>query len=746
MPPKRSGRQPAGLREIGLRAFQNGRLSDAIATWQPFASEPAVARALAEAHFRRALGSAAHDPAGDLRRAAALSPADLRFPFHLGRLLHRAGDRVNAAAQYRAVLERDPRNTAAARLLALLSLELAPQTDLSGLPGMTPALRDWAAPARALLDRRPPPADDSPLGTFWRGLGLLAAGDPAAREALADERPLPASRLQPLRRYYRGVAAARAGDVAGAFALWQQVYDAGDRPAGLEGNLAALMHEQLARLVEEGDVVAAGGLAHRWADLAGGAAFDELRIQALDRAAAAEAAADEWERAAVYWDKARQILARAQGLGSPGPLLHNLALAYERAERWEDAADAWRALLRTRPRRGPAREADAQNEARWGWVRKRIITCYREADRPDEAVAVFRQMIKLDPDDLDLRLELADALLANEQERAAQNEVRRILELDPYHPEAAFREAAFLSQRWQFAEAQELVRAVAERHPGRADVRRLAAEVFLNHGRAHAQYGQFAAAYQDFVEGEGFDPENPRFPINQARMLNLLRRPSDTAALIERAITVAGGNNETWVLAIETWLQAGKLDEARALLERFERERTPGPEDYVTLGVQLLAEALQPLAPDPFGGLPALPPVATPEISLAVELFHKAVALRPDDRRILLAVTTFLMVPRPDLAGPFVDLIAERLPDDVEAQIVRGAALALAGQDREAKATLQRAAKLARQQALPDLREQAEELRRAVGTPMLRMMLTGGFGGFDDLDDMDDLDLDELFD
>ncbi|MEI6181216.1 MAG: hypothetical protein WCP31_10705, partial [Chloroflexales bacterium] len=77
-PSKRSGRQPPSRslspREIGQHAFQAGRLDAAINAWQPIMHDPAVARALAEAHFRRALSARAADPLIDLRRAAALAP------------------------------------------------------------------------------------------------------------------------------------------------------------------------------------------------------------------------------------------------------------------------------------------------------------------------------------------------------------------------------------------------------------------------------------------------------------------------------------------------------------------------------------------------------------------------------------------------------------------------------------------------------------------------------------------------
>jgi tetratricopeptide (TPR) repeat protein len=739
-PSKRSGRQPPpqnlSPRELGQRAFHAGRLDAAISAWQTIAHDPAVAQALAEALFRRALTTRATDPLADLRRAATLAPTDIRFPFHLGRLLHRANDLAGAAAQYRKVLAQKPDHSAAAKLLALVTLQQKSDADLADLPGMTPSLQAWIAPALAVLRRQLPPTNDGPLGVLWRGLGHLALGDPEARATLNDERTLPSGALEPLRRYYRGVAAAIGGNSAAALNLWQPIYDAGNRSPELEANIAALVLERLTALVEAGDGVAAGALALRWAGLPGNPAFDELRLLALDQAAGAAAAAGQWPQATALWEAARQILGNAQGLGSPRTILHNLALAYERQERWEEAAEAWRGLLRARTRKRTGSTADtAQDEARWAWVRTRIISCYRHAGRPDEAVAIFRQALKLDPNDHELRLQFADALLANEQERAAQNEIKRILEIEPYHPEALLRYANDLAERWQYDEAQRLVRELLTHHPDRADLRRRAADFFMSSGRQQCQYGYIEAAYQAFVEGERYQPDNPRFPLNQARMLNVLHRPADVAALVERALTVGGESTETWVLAIETWLMASKFDEARTLIARFERERTPSADDYLAIGLQIMATATPPPAFPMFGHIaPPRRPADTPGSQLALELLEKAVALRPDDMRILKAITTFLMLPRPDLARHFVERGAQQAPEDPELLMLLGVALSLSDKPTEAKTTLQHAIKLAQRVNRPDVSAQAQEFRRVVGTPMLRMLFSASLRGYGPVD------------
>jgi tetratricopeptide (TPR) repeat protein len=754
-------RSPAGLgdpRQSGLRAFHANRFNEAILTWAPLAERDVQVRAaLAEAYFRRALAGAPSDTAvADLRRAVELEPDDLRFHFHLGRYLHLCGALGSAAREYRAVLEGDPNWAGAAQLLALATLEQSPQADLAALPGFSPKVAHRLAPAQTLLNGSSvPPDDDSPVGRLWRGLGLVAAGDAAAGEALGDDRPLPNATLTALRRYYRGVAAAGAGDAETALKLWRRVYDSGVIPARLPENMAVLLFEQLSTLVETGDVASAAALAERSAGLPGSTAFDELRLLALDCGAQAAAGSGEWARAAELWETARQVLASSANLGSPRPLLHNLALAYERQELWEQAAESWRAMLRTRSRRkGASRSTDDEaglSDQQWAWVRERIISDYKQAGRPDEAVVVFRQIIKEDPNDLDTRVQLADALLANEQERAAYNEIERILKIDPQHVEALLRQIGFFDVNGQLGGSEQIMRDLAARHPEREDLRQRAAQLFLEHGRQYAEWGQADRADKAFVEGEQYDPASYLFPLNQARM-RIGRRPHDEIrALIERATALAGDQVSAYSKIFETWVIADQMDEARALLERIESQLKPDAHVYANLGLTIIMRVTPPPAPvGLFGWLGTLPPATpkpadTPWTQLAAELLDRAVEMRPDDLALHREIASALMLPRADMACRYAEAAARLAPDDPDILILLGLVQGLDEQVREAKATLQRAAQLARKQGKRDLAQQAQEMRRTVGTPMLRAgiqmsMMQAELGGLDEDFDLDDIE------
>jgi tetratricopeptide (TPR) repeat protein len=740
-------------RQQGLRAFQGQRFDDAIRLWSPLAAKDAhVRQALAESHFRRALRASTVEQAlADVRQALTLAPDEIRYQYHLGMNLHRLGDLPGAISSYRAVLQHDPAWRGAGMLLALALLEQNPAIDLSATPGSTAQIRTALAPVQALLRGKARLPDGDALARLWQGLAKIDAGDGTARTALDDDRPLPSALLVGLRRYYKGIAAAQAGDDAAALKLWQQVYDSHIITATLLDNMATVLFQELSAQLAAGDMAGATATVEQSIDAPfSNPALDQARVQVLDQAAQAAAADGDWARAAALWEGARRLVSANSTLGSPRPLLHNLALAYEAQEQWIEAAEAWRAMLRTRPRqKGDQPPAEqAPNAEQWAWVRKRVIDCYKHAGRPDEAVAVFRQAIKADASDLDLRVQLVDALLANEQEQAAFNELQRVLEIDPQHTEALMRNAAMLSARGMWPAAEQILRDLVGRQPENDKLRRLLAQMLLVHGSQYLQSRQDAAAIKTLTEGQALNPENYEFALNLARAQFNRHKPKLAREHLARALELAGDQPEAYIQIVECWVIEDQIDEARAVLERAEATLKSSVELYMQLG-SMIIEQTTPAPPmlNPFLFMmreappPPEPPVDTPWSQLATELLDKAVALRPDDPKLLTGIAVMLMAPRPDLALPYAEAAVKLAPADPSMLITLGITLGLNERKREGKDTLRRAAQMARKQGNQELAREAEAMRREIDSPFLRSSLQMSSL----LDEFEGTDLDDLY-
>src|SRR5262249_27693845 len=165
-----------------------------------------------------------------------------------------------------------------------------------------------------------------------------------------------------------------------------------------------------------------------------------------------------------------------------------------------------------------------------------------------------------------------------------------------------------LDRDWQYAESEQVMRDLVARHPDRVDLRQKTAQVFLEHGRQYAEWGQAAHAYQAFVEGERYDPENYLFPLNQARM-QLGQRPHDEIrALLERATELAGDQGAAYVKTRKPGVTAQRIGGGRALLAGPAPDLKPDAPAYVALGLMIILRGTPPPAPLGLLGLLGRPP------------------------------------------------------------------------------------------------------------------------------------------
>ena len=740
-------------RQLGLRAFQGGRFDEAITHWSPLAPQDmAVGAALAEAYFRRALKTPTKNAGADLGQAVALAPNEPRYQYHLGMQLHRTGALAEAITHYQATIEqRGPHG--AALLLALAHLELDPQVDLAAMV-VAPDISAALTPTQALLRGTPPDtsvpnlaarvqrttssnaSEAEALLRLWQGLGQIATGDAAAAETLADPRSLANPTLIAIRRSYQGVARAQSGDLVDAFGLWQKTYASGGRTAALLDNLAAALQVRLGALLDTGDNADAATLAYETRELPiNNAALNELRIQVFDDAAHTAASSGDWAQAAQLWESARALVGTANSLGSPRPLWHNLALAYEAQEQWLPAAEAWRGMLRTAPRRGSS--DTTISAAQWAWVRARVIECYKHAGRPDEAVTVFRQMIKVEPDNLELRLQLADALAANDQAQAAANEIQRILKIDPSHAEAQIRHAELLQARGYWLDAENALRTAVQQQPEHENLRRRFSRLLLDHAERSIDMGSGNVAEPLLREGMALDPENAQFPLQLARVCFNLRRDDEAKKLLEQALELAGGDLQVHLDVFLCWVIEENMTEVRALISRIE-ELAPPTAFYAQLGTLTIVEISSP-PPQPFslfGRPPAKPqpPVDNEWTALGQELIARALAQQPEDIRLYILITSELMKVRADLAQSIIDTAARLAPEDTSVLITRSIVLALNNQKREAKEQLRKIGILARKSGNRALAARVDAMRREIDSPFFHFAMQMGPLDDDELD------------
>jgi tetratricopeptide (TPR) repeat protein len=708
--------------QAGLNSFLNGNYQNAIAQWGSIASpRDAVKIALAEAYLRRTLE--VRDQAvrvAYLDQAAQLQPADTRITYQRGLDAYRAGDLPRAIALFQAVLQADPTWPGAGLLLGLATLRQNPGADLAVLPGSTPESRAWLEPVQTLLrGGRPGRGDDQPVARLWYGLGLIDAGDGAALDPLEDNRPLPAARATTVRRIYRGVAAAQRGDLDAALKAWRHALRPDDaRSSTLAHNLIALLLQDDAAYLRQENLLAESVVNTLLYTVAPeNTALAERMVAILDQHAQQAAAAGDWQQAAAYWEKARDLVSRASGLGSPRPFYHNLAIAYEAQEHWHDAAEAWRAMLRTRPRpvkqTAPGSEGN-YTDAQWRWVRDRVIESYKRADEPAEAVKLFRQTIKKDPNDLDARMQLALALVANEQEQSAMRELEKILDIDPHHVDARLRLGVLAALYQEYDRAVSLLRGAHADAPEREDVTRALAAALLQAGLDERDAAFYKQAVAYLEEAAGLQPGEWTFAIEVARTYLDWRKPAQARSWLERVAALAGDQPDAHLALVEGWAVANQMEQARAALETA--EKVPGlPLDFhIQLAGQLLAHGRQTDRISRTGARTGRASAPTLR-GFALESIARGARLHAQDAGYHTEAARTIMLDFPEKALELAQEAVRLDPESGRALLTLGTVQALQGQPKEAEQSLRSATRLAR-------KAHDESLRTAIEAtlPMIR--------------------------
>ena len=574
---KRSGRSPSALLQAGMKAFKHGKYTQAITTWEQVGLHAPRMRpvsALAEAYFRRGLnlmyGQPRNPEAGrsDLEQASGLRPDEARYTYHFGLAAHHLGELERAIPAYRAARKGDggiAERAAYPLALALLQSGQAPSRDPVWSALTT---EEQAALSQSEAFRRRPYTLPSNAPPLWRGLAALDAGDrQRAQDTLqcVAESPVhPVDRA--MAHYYQGVLAARDEDWDEAGRQWSAAHAAGLATPNLVKNLGELYHRLAEKRLVDGDTegalaAAEEALRHRPGDKR----LNQVLSQAHQRLAHKAATAGHWSVALDHWEMADVAE------GGSFRLAYNLALAYERSEEFFDAGEKWREALRRRPRRDD--HPDAINDEQIAQLWRRAAEAYTKAGEFDEAVRVFRQAVKWNPDHIETRLALAEALLTNGQLVAAENELNRILERDPDNIPALLRqgEVVAASGRWWYGPGPTTYwERVLELEPDNGPARQLLADYYHDQADIETSWGYFARAVEMYQLALEYQPQSgPILAALGGCYLRMGEEPSARKYFAE-AMRTAPTDLNMYAEIIHAWLDVGVPHRAWEVVQEAE--------------------------------------------------------------------------------------------------------------------------------------------------------------------------------
>ncbi|MEE8389578.1 MAG: tetratricopeptide repeat protein [Anaerolineae bacterium] len=574
---KRRAQSSSALRQNGLGAFKRGEYGQAIEIWERAIRQTPnkqTISALAEAYFRRGLnrlyGQSPKLQAGlsDLKQASELQPDDPRYTYHLGLGAHRQGDLDEAVRAYQTARQgEDEFADRAAYPLALALLQRDEDPTATSVWPALPAEEQAMLSQAGAFQRRPYTlSSDAPL--LWRGLAALAAGDQeqalTAFDSLLENATNPAERRTV--HYYRGVLAAQGEDWDKARHQWSTAHAAGLATPRLTANLGEIYHRLAEKRLTNEDIegalaAATEALRHRPDDKQLGRTLSQIH----QRLAYQAASANQWTAAHDHWETANAME------GGSFRLAYNLALAYERAEDFLSAGETWRKVLRRRPRR--ADHPDAINDEQVAQLWKRSAEAYRRAGEYDEAIHVYRQAVKWNPDHAETRIALSEALLANGQMQAAENELDRILEHDPDNIPALLRQGEVVAASrswWRWNPPTSYWERVLELEPDNAAARQLLAEFYQDRAEIDISWDHYSRAVEMYQKALEYVPKSVKILAALGGCYLRMNDESTAQSYIEEALTNAPSNLEVYDEIIHAWLDMDEPDQAWNMMGKAE--------------------------------------------------------------------------------------------------------------------------------------------------------------------------------
>ncbi len=301
--------------------------------------------------------------------------------------------------------------------------------------------------------------------------------------------------------------------------------------------------------------------------------------------------------------------------------------------------------------------------------------------------AIFEEILRLAPQDIETRLAFARFLLSQRRWDEAARELKTAVAQEPENRQAQKMYGQLLLAMKEYsAAAEQLERALAQPQPETAE----RVELLLQLAEAYRGLGQRDRAQKSLEQALQIQPQNVTIYRDLGQLALDARDFLQAIRLFEQALGNATPDERPslQVLLAQAYLAQGDLDRAEQILQRVLTEKEPPEEAYLWAGelYQRRGEEQQALEQYRQGFEKAI------SWSVKEQLAQRILTLTPEDVKTRLALADLYRQMRNfQAAGEQFRTIVERWPDSIEAWRGLGEALLALGQYSAAAEAFQQA-------------------------------------------------------
>ncbi len=582
--------------QSGLLHFSQGEYEKAIHIWERIANtaDIKILISLAEAYFRNAMtkyvGKDEKDVISELYKAVKYMPDNPLYLYHIGLAYHRMSKFQNAISFYKKALEISPKNERYLYHLGLAYLENGEYEksietfnsieNQQGVIGKTLAyiyISDYDN-ALKVADSK------NKYARFLEGLIYLIKGEDKEAKSLlkkaADE-----IKDNGIADYYLGIAHARTGTIPSAAQSWENALRKGSDIRIMEKETAEIYRHLIPRYFDRGDLDKVVKIWEKLIEIdQNDTETKKNLVHAYFLRGNDYAKEEKFNYAVKYWEKAWEI--------DPDnvDLAHNIAIAYESMDKFDNAAKFWKeASIGWKKRMSMLKPEEKEMvKLRLYNIHIHLADISLKEDNVERAIMEYIQALRYNPNDIETMTRLADLYMSVMRFSMAIKQLLEARRLKPEDTSILQMLSVAYAMNHEIHRSIQCVKDILKIDPDNKDARELLTEYYIDASEDALFNRNYKRALIILQEGLDSCPGSVEIQASMGSIYLVLKDEVKAEELFNNAINMKPEDPKSYLIVAHFCLDKDMLAKAEEYIKKAVDIDPKNYQIYIDIAIEYL--------------------------------------------------------------------------------------------------------------------------------------------------------------